>query len=83
MEFMNFSSCVYLYISLCIEIILSLFMNVGFSCILSRIIYSSFPFIFEGHRVNFFFDERKKNKSSRIYNTNLIAKVSFSAAIDL
>jgi len=44
---MNFCSCAYLYISLCIEVILSLFMNSCFSCILSWIICIEFVMSFK------------------------------------
>jgi len=40
--FMDFGLSAYLHISLCIEVILSLFMSLCFSCILSWIIWIEF-----------------------------------------
>jgi len=48
---MNFCSCAYLYISLCIKVILSLLMSLCFSCMLSCIICIEFVMSLNIHYV--------------------------------
>jgi len=49
--FVNFCLCAYLYISLCIEVIVSLCMRLRFSCILSWIICIEFVMALNIHQV--------------------------------
>jgi len=48
---MDFGLCAYLHISLCIEVIVSLFMSLCFSCILSWIICIEFVMTLNIHQV--------------------------------